>query len=243
MADTLEIVRTKLFIDGRAVDATGGREYGQFNPARPKELVGHAALASEQDVDTAVRSAHAAFPKWAALSFAERAILLRAIAAALTANEADVAKRSRLFTREHGKITRETMMELSRLGDRFMLCASYADRLAKDEELQGPPFDTLVTRQPRGVAALIVPWNWPLSILGAKLPQALITGNTVVVKPAQNSALAPSLTLKIVAEMLPPGVLNIVTGSARDFGDGLVGNPLVRNVNFTGSISVGKHVM
>ncbi len=243
MADTLEIVRTKLFIDGRAVDATGGREYGQFNPARPKELVGHAALASEQDVDTAVRSAHAAFPKWAALSFAERAILLRAIAAALTANEADVAKRSRLFTREHGKITRETMMELSRLGDRFMLCASYADRLAKDEELQGPPFDTLVTRQPRGVAALIVPWNWPLSILGAKLPQALITGNTVVVKPAQNSALAPSLTLKIVAEMLPPGVLNIVTGSARDIGDALVGHPLVRNVNFTGSISVGKHVM
>ena len=95
--------------------------------------------------------------------------------AELTANEDDVSRRSRLFTREHGKIRRETMLELSRLGDRLLSCASYAGRLAEDEELTpapfGPSFDTIVTRQPSGVAALIVPWNWPLSILGAKLPR------------------------------------------------------------------------
>lgn len=243
MTERADIVRTKLFIDGEERPAHGGREYGQFNPARPKELVGHAALSAPKDVDAAVKAAHAAFPAWSVLSFAERADLLRKIAAALTANEADVVERSKLFTREHGKITRETMMELSRLGDRFLLSASYAERLAAEEQLQGPPLDTIVTRQPRGVAALIVPWNWPLSILGAKLPQALITGNTVVVKPAQNSALAPTLTLQIIARMLPPGVVNIVTGSARDIGDALVGHPLVRNVNFTGSIPVGRHVM
>lgn len=243
MGDSTVITHTKLFIGGDEVSAEGGREYGQFNPARPKELVGHAALASKDDVDAAVQSAHQAFPKWAALSFAERAEMLRNVAAALTADQADVLSRSRLFTREHGKITKETMLELSRLGDRFLLSAAYAERLANEEQLQGPPFDTIITRQPRGVAALIVPWNWPLSILGAKLPQALITGNTVVVKPAQNSALAPTLTLQIIARMLPPGVVNIITGSARDIGDALVGHPLVRNVNFTGSISVGKHVM
>lgn len=243
MTDIADIVRTTLFIDGEERQAKGSREYGQFNPARPKELVGHAALAAKEDVGAAVAAAHAAFPAWAALSFAERADMLRKVAAALTADESDVARRSKLFTREHGKITRETMMELSRLGDRFLMSANYAERLANEEQLQGPPFDTIVTRQPRGVAALIVPWNWPLSILGAKLPQALITGNTVVVKPAQNSALAPTLTLQIIARMLPPGVVNIVTGSARDIGDALVGHPLVRNVNFTGSIPVGRHVM
>jgi len=238
-----DLVRTTLFIDGEARQAMAGREYAQFNPARPNELVGHAALAAREDIDVAVKAAHAAFPAWSALSFADRAEMLRKVAAALTAEEADVEKRSRLFTREHGKIIRETRMELSRLGDRFLLTASYAARLSADEFLQGPPFDTIVTRQPRGVAALIVPWNWPLSILGAKLPQALITGNTVVVKPAQNSALAPTLTLRIITEILPPGVVNIVTGAAREIGDALVGHPLVRNVNFTGSVSVGRHVM
>lgn len=238
-----DVVKTTLYINGEERAAKGGREYGQFNPARPKELVGHAALAGLDDVDAAVNAAHAAFPAWAALSFEERAQMLRNAAAALTANEADVVERSKLFTREHGKITRETMMELSRLGDRFLLCAGYAERLANDEKLQGPPFDTIIARQPRGVAALIVPWNWPLSILGAKLPQALITGNTVVVKPAQNSALAPTLTLQIIARMLPPGVVNIVTGAARDIGDALIGHQLVRNINFTGSIPVGRHVM
>ncbi|MEP3278514.1 MAG: aldehyde dehydrogenase family protein, partial [Stappiaceae bacterium] len=155
----------------------------------------------------------------------------------------DVKYRSRLFTREHGKIARETMLEMSRLGDRFMQAADFGERLEKDEEISGPPFDTLIHRQPRGVAALIVPWNWPLSILGAKLPQALVAGNTIVVKPSSNSALAPSLTLQIIAKLLPPGVLNILTGHAATIGDPLVGHPLVRAVNFTGSIAVGKHVM
>ncbi len=236
-------VRTELFIDGQACPASGERHYAIHNPARPEELVGHAAAGTEADVDRAVRAAHAAYPGWSALSYAERAAYLMAIADALSADSADVARRSRLFCREHGKILKETTLELSRLGDRFRLSASYAERLAADEHLSGPPFDTIITRQPRGVAALIVPWNWPLSILGAKLPQALMAGNTVVVKPSRNSALAPSQTLRIIAEMLPPGVLNVVTGSASDIGDPLVRHPLVRFVNFTGSVEVGRHVM
>lgn len=236
-------VTTGIYVDGEIREAAGGRTYSLHNPARPDELVGHAALASSQDVDDAVRAAHGAFPAWAALSYNERAAYLMKIVDELVADEADVASRAHLFCREHGKVKKETLLEMSRLGDRFALSAAYAERLQADEEISGPPFDTIITRQPRGVAALIVPWNWPLSFLGAKLPQALIAGNTVVVKPSHNAALAPSQTLAKIAALLPPGVVNVVTGSAAEIGDALVTHPLVRFVNFTGSVDVGRHVM
>ncbi len=236
-------VTTELFIDGKARTAANNRVYELFNPARPNELVGYAAAASIQDVDIAVKSAHAAFRAWSSLSYAERASKLREVAAVLETNNADVAARSRLFTREHGKVLRETQMELSRMGDRFKLTASYAGRIAADENLSTPPFDTIITRQARGVAALIVPWNWPLSILGAKLPQALLAGNTVVIKLPETATLAPTQTLHEIARMFPPGVINIVTGDAYEMGDSLVGHPLVRTVNFTGSIRIGRHIM
>ena len=243
MAGQDSAVRTELYIDGEDREPAGDKYYQLHNPARPEELVGEAASASVDDVDAACKAAHAAFPAWAALTYAERADYLTKIAAHLTADEADLKFRINLFTREHGKVLRESTIEMTRLGDRFTYCASLAKRLAADDELQGPPFDTIITRQPRGVAALIVPWNWPLSILGAKLPQALIAGNTCVVKPSQNAAMAPTLTIKKIAEMLPAGVLNVVTGPASVIGDSLLSHPLVRKINFTGSIPIGKHVM
>ena len=243
MAGKDSAVRTELYIDGEDREPARDKYYQLHNPARPEELVGEAASASVDDVDAACKAAHAAFPAWAALTYAERADYLTKIAAHLTADEADLNFRINLFTREHGKVLRESTIEMTRLGDRFTYCAALAKRLAADDELQGPPFDTIITRQPRGVAALIVPWNWPLSILGAKLPQALIAGNTCVVKPSQNAAMAPTLTIKKIAEMLPAGVLNVVTGPASVIGDSLLSHPLVRKINFTGSIPIGKHVM
>ena len=236
-------VTTGNYIDGVARPADGGRTYALFNPARPDELVGHAALSSVSDVDAAVNAAHGAFAAWSRTSYAERAAKLNEVAEYLESGQDDVDQRARLFWREHGKPIKETHLEVSRLGERFRMTAAYADRLARDEIEHGPPFDTIITRQPRGVAMLIVPWNWPLSILGAKLPQALMAGNTVVVKPSELSVLAPGLTLQKIAEMFPPGVINIVTGDAAEIGDSLVGHPLVRFVNFTGSVRIGKHVM
>lgn len=243
MAGKDSTVRTELYIDGEERQPTGKEYYELHNPARPQEVVGEAAAATPDDIDAACNAAHAAFPAWAALSYAERADYLRKIADHLTADEADLNFRIRLFTREHGKILKESTIEMTRLGDRFLHCAAMADRLAAEDKLKGPPFDTIVTRQPRGVAALIVPWNWPLSILGAKLPQALVAGNTCVVKPSQNSAMAPYLTIRRIAGILPPGVLNVVTGPAARIGDALLSHPLVRKINFTGSIPVGQHVM
>lgn len=247
MSNMDHVITTEIVINGEVRPASDGAVYDLFNPARPSELVGHAAAATKEDMNTAVEAAHAAFPAWAELGFQARADKLREIAKALTSDEDDVKYRSRLFTREHGKIARETLLEMSRLGDRFLQAAAYGERMAIDEVMGpaevGPKFDTVVMRQPRGVAALIVPWNWPLSILGAKLPQALVAGNTVVVKPSEDSAMAPVLTLQIIANMLPPGVVNIITGDAKQIGDTLTGHPLVRMVNFTGSVGVGKHVM
>jgi len=241
--DTPEVVETNLIIGGKWIPALGEGRYDLCNPARPDELVGCAAMASRDDVDRACRAAHAAFPAWSDLSYAERARYLKTIADALVADRDELAGRIRLFTREHGKILKECEIEMTRLGDRFLLAVSYADRLARDEELSGPPFDTLISRQARGVAALIVPWNWPLSILGAKLPQALLAGNTVVIKLSPYAPLAPALTIWKMAEALPPGVINLLTGTTIDAADALVTHPLVRKINFTGSVEVGKHVM
>lgn len=236
-------VETELVIGGEWRPASNGATYEVRNPARPSELVGMAAAATTEDVDSAMDAAQAAFPEWAALSYEERAAYLRKINEAVVSDEAELQDRIRLFTREHGKIIKESELELTRLGQRFDLVAGYAQRLAQDEEIPGPPFDTIITRQPRGVATLIVPWNWPLSILGAKLPQALMAGNTVVVKPSRHAALAPMITLRKMAEVLPPGVLNVVSGSATEIGDALLTHPAVRKINFTGSIETGKHVM
>lgn len=238
-----EVVKTDLFINGEPRPASDGGLYEIFNPARPAELVGQAASGTLADVDEAVKAADAAFPSWAALGYQQRAEILRGLGKSLTEDQTDLEDRSRLFTREHGKIRQETMIELSSIAERFFQAADYAEALAEDEKVQGPINDTLIHRQPRGVAVLVVPWNWPLAILGCKLPQALAAGNTVVVKPSENSALVPSLTLHKIASLLPPGVVNIITGSAVRIGDPLIGHPLVKKVNFTGSVPIGRHVM
>jgi acyl-CoA reductase-like NAD-dependent aldehyde dehydrogenase len=230
------LAKTELVIDGEWRSASSGMLYDVYNPANPEELVGQAARGNADDVNLAVEAAHKAFPEWSSLSHQERAEYLRKVDKALVEDESDLKFRIGLFTREHGKILKESGMEMTRLGDRFLLSASYAERLAEDENLNGPPFDTIITKQPRGVTVLIVPWNWPLSILGAKLPQALIAGNTVVIKTSYHAPLAPTLTIRKMAEVLPPGVINLVTGSSGELGEALLTHPLVRKIKFTGGI-------
>ena len=237
------INESQLFIDGERRSAAGNRTYPIYNPARPDELVGHAAKASVEDANAAFSAAHKAFGAWSRLSYAERGEYLARVAAHLTADAADLQARVHLFTREHGKILKESQIEMSRLGGRFLNVASYAARLEEEEHLKGPPFDALITRRPRGVALLVVPWNWPLSILGAKLPQALMAGNTVVIKLPENAAMGPAQTVAKIAEMLPPGVVNLITGSSSEIGDAMLTHPTVSMINFTGSIAVGSHVM
>lgn len=234
---------SQLYIDGHRCDSDSGETYPVSNPADLDEHVGDAASGVASDVGKACQAAQAAFPAWAGLSYQQRAEYLNKAAAKLLDDEEDLERRISLFTREHGKLHRESTIENTRIADRLREVATYADRLATDATLPGPPQDTIVTRQPRGVAALVVPWNWPLAILGAKLPQALIAGNTVVIKLAKNSPLATAQAVALMADALPPGAINLVTGSSSRIGDALLRHSHIRYINFTGSVSIGKHVM
>ena len=163
------MVQTTLFIDGEAREAKGGHSYEIYNPANIEELVGQAASASVEDVDEAISAAQNAYRDWSSLTIDERAAYLRHIAGHLNEDADDVAQRTRLFTREHGKTLFETTIEINRLADRFGQVAGFADALKSEEDIKGAQFDTIVTRQSRGVVTLIVPWNWPLAILGLSL--------------------------------------------------------------------------
>jgi acyl-CoA reductase-like NAD-dependent aldehyde dehydrogenase len=237
----MEPVTPHLIIDGEWRQATDGRTIETRNPANPEEIVGYAPSANKEDTARAIATAQAAFPEWAALSFQERADYLLELT---TGNLQDnVEQRAQVLTRENGKILKESMLEMTRLGARFEYTATLADRAAEEEHYEAPPFRTIITRQPRGVAALIIPWNWPLSILAAKLPQALLAGNTVVIKPDPTCSLATFLTVKLMADILPPGVINVVTGPTHEVGPELLENPAVRTVDFTGSVSSGRQIM
>ena len=236
-------METTLFINGEERNAADGASYAIYNPARPSELVGHAASAGVAEVDDAMQAAQSAFARWSATSLEERASYLSRVAKELNDDADDVALRTRLFTTEHGKTLFETGIEINRLADRFGQVAGFADAIKQEDQIKGAQFDTIVTRQSRGVVTLIVPWNWPLAILGSKLPQALLAGNTVVIKLSEQATLAPALTIIKIAKMFPKGVINLITGDGTIIGDRLVGHPLVRHVNFTGSIAIGRHVM
>lgn len=237
------MVEVQNIIDGEWRQASSGQTYAVNNPAYPDEIVGRAALATRKDASDAIDAAHRAFPAWSAFTYAERAERLTAAAAPLARDEAWLKEMIHLFTREHGKVLRESAIEFSRFGDRFAWPVAQADRLSHDTELSGPPRDTIITHQPRGVASQIVPWNWPISLLGVKMPPALMTGNTVVIKLAEQSPLAPMQLLKLLADGLPPGVINVIASPPSEIGDELIANPKVRKVSFTGSTRTGKHVM
>lgn len=234
---------TNLLINGEWRPASDGASYDAVNPARPSQVLGHVASGTAADVDAAYAAARNAAPAWAALSYHERAAYFDKVVEALIADEAHLNERIALLTAENGKVLRESTMEISRLGDRFAQVAGYAERLSSDEELAGPPFDTIVTRAPYGVALLITPWNWPLAILGTKLPHALMAGNTVVVKPSEYAALSTALTIKLIADVLPPGVVNMVTGDGVVIGDALTTHVEVDKISYTGSGAIGQHIM
>lgn len=239
----MSLVETQLFIGGEPQAAAGGATYAVHNPARLSEQVGLAAAASISDVEQAIAAAKGAFKGWSGRSIEDRAAALRTVADVLSSDEDDIEARKRLLTREHGKVLFEADIEIRRIADRFRQVSGFTAEVGQYPKRSSPQFDTLVMRKARGVTTLIVPWNWPLAILGSKLPQALLAGNTVVVKLANFSPLATAQTLVKIAAALPPGVVNLITGDGSLLGDTLVGHEDVQQVNFTGSVRVGKRVM
>jgi acyl-CoA reductase-like NAD-dependent aldehyde dehydrogenase len=240
MAETVETVRTGLFIGGVQRDTVDSLEIA--DPAKAGAVVGYAASASKADVADAVAAAKAAFPAWSAMSAVERAaIMAEAIAGIADERDADAA----VLSRENGKVRFEGWIDALVFEIRWNLALMLAGEVDTGKTLPvvpGIPVSTEVTYQPLGVVSVIVPFNWPIAILGAALPHALLAGNTAIVKPPPSAPLATTRVVQRIAEKLPAGVLNIVTGSDQNMA-GLIESPDIAKVCFTGSVNGGKRIM
>jgi acyl-CoA reductase-like NAD-dependent aldehyde dehydrogenase len=230
--------RTGLFIGGEPRETDD--VFPVHDPADPETVVGHAAAATTEQAREAVRAAHDAFAAWAELGARRRAEL---VVAALEGLAEDHDARVELLSRENGKVRGEADIDLHVMAGRFQLAAELAGEVDAVRTLEGPPLRTTIARLPLGVVSIIVPFNWPLAILGASLPQALVAGNTTVVKAPPTTPLAFVRTLERIAATLPPGALNVVSGRDEVLGPVLVQDPLVSKVAFTGSVRAGRVIM
>jgi acyl-CoA reductase-like NAD-dependent aldehyde dehydrogenase len=224
----------KLLIGGRLVD--GDLEMDVINPAT-EEVLAKAPRASKAQLDQAVAAAKAAFPGWAATPIAERKAAINKIADIVQANAAELG---RILTQEQGKPLGDAIGEAYG----FAAFCRYFTSLDLETKVieEGTGKKVEVRRKPLGVVGAIVPWNFPLILAAFKLPPALIAGNTLVMKPAPTTPLATLKLAELIKDVLPPGVLNVIT-DANDLGAELTAHPDVRKISFTGSSATGKKVM
>jgi len=204
-----------------------------------EEVLAEVAEAGVEDADRAVGRAKAAFPAWRAVSPGDRAKLLRRFAAAVADHSEDLA---RLEARNVGKPIADARGEVGMVVDVFNYYAGAPERLLGNTIPVGGGVD-MTFREPLGVVALIVPWNFPIAITSWKVGPALAAGNTIVLKPAGLTPLT-ALELERLALQagIPEGVLNVVVGAGRTVGERLVQHPDVAKVAFTGSTDVGKRI-
>jgi succinate-semialdehyde dehydrogenase/glutarate-semialdehyde dehydrogenase len=212
------------------------------NPAT-EEVLDSVPSASAEDVSLAVATAGVAFDSWSRVDLGERAAVVGRAADLVASHAPSLAS---TLTSEQGKPLAEAAGEVAHLvhGLRFYagVAASVRGSYQDLPSTFGPAYG-LVIRRPLGVCAAITPFNFPLTLLGTKVAPALVSGNTVVAKPAATTPLATLEVARLFAEAgLPDGVLNVVTGRGSVVGDALVGHPDVRRVAFTGSSLVGRHV-
>ncbi|QEW04518.1 aldehyde dehydrogenase family protein [Microbacterium lushaniae] len=240
MTETLETIRTGLYIGG--AERSTSDTLAIADPAKPGVIVGHAASATKEDVADAVAAAKVAYPAWSALGATERArVMAEAIAGIADERDADAA----VLSQENGKVRFEAWVDALVFEIRWNLALMLADEVDTGKTLPvvpGIPVETVVSYQSLGVVTVIVPFNWPIAILGAALPHALLAGNTAIVKPPPSAPLATTRVVQRLAEKLPAGVLNVVTGKDENMS-GLISNTDVAKVCFTGSVNGGKRMM
>jgi betaine-aldehyde dehydrogenase len=235
---------TQLYIDGRWVDGALGRTIAVVNPTTGTHLTDVAA-GTAHDVELAVAGAARAFRAWQQTTGAERAGYLRAIAAEVEMRRERLAM---LQSLNNGKPQAEAHMDVDDVIATFRYYAQLAEQLddtsGAEVSISSTEHRARILREPCGVAALIVPWNFPMVTTAWKLAPALAAGCTVVLKPSEITPL-PELELAsaIASVGLPAGVFNAVTGTGADVGAPLVAHPGVAKVSFTGSTGVGQTVM
>ncbi len=229
-----------LFIGGKWTTPKNAKRFETVNPATG-ESVGSFVSGTAQDVDAAISAAQAAFPAWKETPAPLRGEILLRAAAVLKARKAEVG---RIVTQEMGKVIAEGLGDVQESIDFIEYMAGEGRRLAGEtvpSELRNK--FCLTVRQPKGVVACITPWNFPTAIPNWKIAAALITGNTIVFKPASATARCAAEVVKVYEEAgVPAGVLNFVTGSGGVVGEALAKDPRVRLISFTGGVETGREV-
>lgn len=231
----------KNYINGEWVDASGGKGIENRNPANTDDLVGIFPASGKEDVNKAVEAAKSAFDKWRLTPAPKRAEILYRAAEIMIQRKEDLA---RDMTREMGKVLAETRGDVQEAIDMTYLMAGEGRRLfGQTTPSELPNKFAMSVRAPIGVCGLITPWNFPIAIPSWKMMPALVCGNTVVIKPAEDTPLSTYYLVQILEEAgLPEGVANIVSGMGPDAGAALVNHPDVKLVSFTGSTEVGRIV-
>jgi 1-pyrroline dehydrogenase len=240
VADTVTDVDARLhWIGGRWVPAASGRTAEVTNPATGG-VIATVPASDAEDVDRAVAAATKAFETWQHSTPQDRSLMLLRLADAV---EARVDELGRLESRNGGKPLGQARDEVTAMVDNLRFFAGAArviEGKAANEYLAG--HTSFIRRDPVGVVASIAPWNYPLYMAGWKIGPALAAGNTVVFKPSIRTPLTALALAEIAADILPPGVLNVITGSGEAIGDALVGHPAVAMVSVTGDTETGKRI-
>ena len=245
MSDAISKVRQQLgkhyplVIGGKPVQTV--RSLDSMNPAAPTQVVGTVAAGAKEDVVAAVQAAQTAFPRWSRLSAEERARFLDRVAERLEQRRAELAA-WQVF--EVGKTWIEADADVIEAIDFCRFYAEEARRLGRGRLTQDVAGEvSLESYLPRGISVIIAPWNFPLAILCGMSVAALVTGNAVVIKPAEQSSVVGALFMEVLQEAgLPDGVANLLTGTGEDVGSYLVTHPGIDLIAFTGSREVGTTI-
>ncbi|MFN4182461.1 MAG: aldehyde dehydrogenase family protein [bacterium] len=230
----------QMLIYGKWVDSESGEWMEVINPAT-QEVVDRVPRGTAKDVEKAVEGAQEAFLQWSRTPAEERASILFRAVELIESQKKEIAV---LLTQEQGKPVSESEREIDHFLHGLRFYAGLANKIRgayvpmSDASLYG-----MVLKQPIGVCGAIVPWNFPLTLMGTKVGPALSAGNTIVIKPASTTPLA---TLKVAGLLLqaglPPGAINVVTGPGAVVGEALLEHPAVRRIAFTGETQTGKRI-
>jgi 1-pyrroline dehydrogenase len=230
--------RTENFVDGQWVDAVDGATSDVINPSTGESL-GRVPEGTEADVDRAVEAAERAFPEWLDSTPRERSEMMLQLADAILENSEELARLESLNVGKPMAVARDEMPMCADILRFFAGAARNLEGKSSGEYMRG--YTSMIRREPIGVVGQIAPWNYPLMMAIWKIGPALAAGNTVILKPSEQTPLTTLRLAELAADIYPAGVLNTITGDGR-VGAAIVRHPGVHMISLTGDVATGKEV-